>query len=60
MPTREGRDRFDASAVARLEEPVRRYLTHALRDGCELHEHVELTMMNGRIKVGTWLAFSAR
>jgi hypothetical protein len=59
VPADRARDRFDASALVQLEEPVRRYLTHALRDGGELHDRVELTM-DGRIKVGTWLAFSAR
>lgn len=52
-------DRFDARSVAHLEEPVRRYLTHALRDGGAPHEHVELAM-SGEIKVGAWLSFSAR
>ncbi|HEY0507615.1 MAG TPA: DUF6544 family protein [Blastococcus sp.] len=51
--------RFDPASVAHLEEPVRRYLTHALVDGAALHEDVELTMV-GRIKAGSWLAFSAR
>jgi hypothetical protein len=50
---------FDATAVSQLAEPVQRYLTHALRDGGRLDEHVELRM-EGRIKVGAWLAFSAR
>jgi hypothetical protein len=53
-----GGRRFDAAALARLDEPVRRYLTHALADGGVLHERVELRMA-GRIKVGPWLAFSA-
>jgi hypothetical protein len=55
---REG-DRFAATAVGDLAEPVRRYLTHALCDGGRLEEHLEVSM-HGRIKVGAWLAFSAR
>jgi hypothetical protein len=52
--------RFGPGAVADLDEPVRRYLAHALVDGGELHDEVELAMA-GRIKVGPgpWLAFSA-
>jgi len=41
-----------------LDEPVRRYLAHALVEGGELHDGVELRM-SGRIKVGPWIAFSA-
>jgi hypothetical protein len=41
-----------------LDEPVRRYLAHALVEGGALHGGVELRMA-GRIKVGPWLAFSA-
>ena len=51
-------DRFDLASVADLDEPVRRYLGHALADGGVLHERVELRM-TGRIKVGPWLGFSA-
>jgi hypothetical protein len=56
-PAPSGR-RFDAAALAGLDEPVRRYLTHALAEGGVMHERVELRMA-GRIKVGPWLAFSA-
>ena len=51
--------RFTASLLAGLAEPVRRYLSHAIRDGAELGTGVSLTM-TGRIKVGPWLPFSAR
>jgi hypothetical protein len=51
--------RFTASLLAGLDEPVRRYLGHAIADGAELAGGVRLTM-TGRIKVGPWLAFSAR
>jgi hypothetical protein len=50
--------RFDAASVAHLDEPVRRYLTHALAGGAALHEDIELSMV-GQIKFGRWLAFSA-
>jgi hypothetical protein len=45
--------------LAGLEEPVRRYLSHAIGDGAELGTGVSLTM-TGRIKVGLWLPFRAR
>jgi hypothetical protein len=51
--------RFTASLLAGLAEPVRRYLSHAIRDGAALGAGVSLTM-TGRIKVGVWLPFSAR
>jgi hypothetical protein len=50
--------RFDPASVAALDEPVRRYLTHAIAPGAELTEQMRLTMA-GRIKVGAWLSFSA-
>jgi len=40
-----------------LDEPVRRYLTHALGGRDIGPTHVRLTMV-GRIKVGRWLAFT--
>jgi len=52
-------DRFQAASVAGQPEPVRRYLTHALREGAALSEAVEVTM-TGSIRVGSWLAFTAR
>jgi hypothetical protein len=51
--------RFTASLLAGLDEPVRRYLRHAIRDGAELGAGVRLAMA-GHIKVGLWLPFSAR
>lgn len=50
--------RFDARTLAGLDEPVRRYLAHALVDGTALHERIELRMA-GRIKAGVRLRFSA-
>jgi hypothetical protein len=41
-----------------LDEPVRRYLAHALRGGAEVARGVRLAM-KGRIKAGTWLPFTA-
>jgi hypothetical protein len=49
---------FDASLVAGLDEPVRRYFVHAIREGAPLSPAVRLTMA-GRIRVGTWLPFTA-
>jgi hypothetical protein len=51
--------RFTACLLTGLDEPVRRYLSHAIRDGAELGAGVRLKMA-GRIKVGLWLSFSAR
>jgi hypothetical protein len=39
-----------------LDEPVERYLRHAIRDGAARGRGVRLTM-SGRIKVGPWLHF---
>jgi hypothetical protein len=50
--------RFTVFLLAGLAEPVRRYLSHAIRDGATLGAGVSLTM-TGRIKVGLWLPFSA-
>lgn len=44
--------------VAKLDEPVRRYLRHAIRPGAPLHHRVRLEMQ-GRIHVGPWLSFAA-
>jgi hypothetical protein len=41
-----------------LDEPVRRFFTHALGEGAALAGGVRLTM-TGRIKVGAWLPFTA-
>jgi hypothetical protein len=51
--------RFDPASIAELDEPVRRYLTHALADGAPLHSGA-LLAMTGRIKVGPWLSFTAQ
>jgi hypothetical protein len=51
--------RFTASLVATLDEPVRRYLSHAIREGAELGAGVRVTM-TGEIKLVLWLPFSAR
>jgi hypothetical protein len=51
--------RFDPASIAELEEPVRRYLTHAIADGAPLHSGARLAMA-GRIKVGRWLSFTAQ
>ena len=50
--------RFSASLLAGLDEPVGRFLRHAIGDGAELGTGVRLTM-TGHIKVGLWLRFSA-
>jgi hypothetical protein len=50
--------RFDPAMVAKLDEPVQRYFTHALAAGASLAAGVRLTM-TGRIKVGAWLPFKA-
>lgn len=50
--------RFDPASLAAEPEPVRRYLTHAIREGAPLSPGVRLTM-KGRIKAGAWLPFKA-
>ena len=52
-------ERFEAGLLEGLDEPVRRYFAHAIRDGAELAAGVRLAM-SGRIKVGVWLPFTAR
>jgi hypothetical protein len=42
-----------------IDEPVQRYLAHAIADGAPLKSGV-LLAMRGRIRVGPWLAFDAR
>jgi hypothetical protein len=42
-----------------IDEPVQRYLTHAIADGAPLDSGA-LLAMRGRIRVGPWLAFDAR
>ena len=60
--TTTGRDdvarHFTPDLIAGLDEPVRRYFTHAIRDGAPLPSGVRMTM-RGRIKVGVWLPFTA-
>jgi len=51
-------NRFTAASLDDLDEPVRRYLRHAIADGAVLHRGTRLSMA-GRIKVGAWLPFSA-
>lgn len=50
--------RFQPSLVRGLDEPVRRFFTHAIADGAALTGGVRLTM-KGRVKVGAWLPFAA-
>ena len=49
---------FDRSLIRDLDEPVQRFFAHAIRDGAELTDGARLTM-TGRIRVGTWLPFTA-
>ncbi|MEA2222881.1 MAG: hypothetical protein QOH83_1257 [Solirubrobacteraceae bacterium] len=50
--------RYQRSLISDLDEPVQRFINHAIRDGTALHGGMRLTM-TGRIKVGTWLPFTA-
>ena len=43
--------RFEAASLAGLDEPVRRYLSHAIAEGAALPSAMRLTMA-GRIDVG--------
>src|SRR5215212_10127711 len=54
----QGPQRFRRALVSRLDEPVRRYLTHAIAEGALLGPAAVLRM-SGRIKVGAWLPFAA-
>src|SRR3954471_3018311 len=49
---------FDAASLAGLEEPVQRYLNHALAPGAAIGRGRRVSMV-GRIKVGGWLTFDA-
>jgi hypothetical protein len=49
---------FDPAALVALEEPVQRYLNHALAPGAVVAGGRRFSMV-GRIKVGRWLAFDA-
>jgi hypothetical protein len=56
----ESAQRFRPASLAILEEPVRRYFTHAVCDGAPLAARIQLTMV-GRIKLGpVWLTFTAQ
>ena len=44
--------------LAGVDEPVRRYFSHAISDGAPLPNGVRMAM-SGRIKVGLWLPFTA-
>ena len=50
--------RFTSDVLAGLDEPVRRYFSHAIGDGAALSTGVRMAM-SGRIKVGLWLPFTA-
>jgi hypothetical protein len=50
---------FTSDLLAGLDEPVRRYFTHAISDGAALSHGVRMAM-HGRIKVGLWLTFTAQ
>jgi hypothetical protein len=50
--------RFSSDMLSSLDEPVRRYFSHAIRDGAALPNGVRMAM-SGRIKVGLWLPFTA-
>jgi hypothetical protein len=55
---RDASGRFDAAVLAGLDEPVRRYFTHALSDGAPLARGARLRL-RGDIKVGVWLRFDS-
>jgi hypothetical protein len=50
--------RFTSDVLAGLDDPVRRYFSHAISDGARLPNGVRMAMC-GRIKVGLWLPFTA-
>ena len=49
---------FDARLLAGVDDPVRRYFTHALEAGAPLARAMHLTM-RGRVKADLWLPFQA-
>jgi hypothetical protein len=49
---------FDPESLAGLDEPVRRYFTHAIGAGAPLSRGMRLTM-TGKIKADLWLPFRA-
>jgi Family of unknown function (DUF6544) len=51
-------DRLQSASLSDLDEPVRRYFSHALQPGAGVGTRTKLTM-TGRVKVGAWLPFRA-
>jgi hypothetical protein len=49
--------RFAPALLAGLDEPVRRYFAHAIRDGAPIDQPMHLAMTG--CKAGAWLPFSA-
>lgn len=49
---------FEATSLTGLDEPVRRYFEHAITRNATLRSRVRLSM-DGRIKIGSWLPFTA-
>ena len=49
---------MNPAALTQLDEPVRRYFAHAIGEAAPLGRPVRL-VMNGRIKLGAWLPFTA-
>jgi hypothetical protein len=49
---------FTSDMLAGVDEPVRRFFSHAIGDGAALPNGVRMAM-SGRIKVGLWLPFTA-
>jgi hypothetical protein len=52
------RSQFEPAMLAGLDEPVRRYFTHALADGAPLARGARLSL-SGHIRVGAWLRFNS-
>jgi hypothetical protein len=50
---------FDPGTMRDLPEPVRRWLVHTIAPGTPLCRRVELAQ-HGRIRIGSWRAFTAR
>ena len=50
---------FDPASLSVLDEPVQRYLNHALAPGAVIAASRQMSMV-GRIRVGRWLAFEAQ
>jgi hypothetical protein len=50
--------RFDPASLSGLEEPVGRYLKHALSPGTPLERGMHLDI-RGHVKVGAWLSFQS-